>query len=80
MTVTIKYDCNCKEVLLGTLEQGDTFMYKDTLYQVKGLGYKTPTQPANFIVVTELRSGKGERFGLMSRVEPVDIEIVVVRK
>lgn len=80
MTVTIKQDCNCKEVPLLSLEQGDTFLFNDILYQVKGRGYNAPQQPASFFVATDLKSGRGERFSMYTKVEPVDIEITVVRK
>lgn len=80
MTVTIKHDCKCKEVPISSLVQGDTFLYRDRLYQFKGRGFRSPHQQADFFVATALKTGEGERISMFDKVEPVDIEITVVRK
>lgn len=80
MTVIIKHECNCKEVGIHTLEQGDTFLYKDKLYQLKGRGFRTPHTHADYFVATDLKTGVGDKISMYANVEPVDIEITVVRK
>jgi hypothetical protein len=66
------------------LNRGDTFLFNGILYQAIGLrrtaSVNTPHRPASFFVATDLKSGKGERFSIYTKVEPVGIEITVVRK
>lgn len=82
MAVTIKNVEVSKEVIISSLRIGETFLSNGTLYQHKGREYRrlSPLHAESFYVATNLKTGVSVKFTDLTPVEPVDIEITVLRK
>lgn len=79
--ITIENPDNTTE--LRWLNVGECFLFKGALYMYRGVIMKGPLGrevPSDFIVVIKLEDGTTAKMGKHTEVEPVDIEIKVVRK
>lgn len=79
--ITIENPYNTTE--LRWLDVGECFLFKGTLYMYRGVIMKGPLGrevPSDLIAAINLEDGAIAKMGKHAEVEPVEIEIKVVRK
>ena len=62
------------------LSIGDCFIVEDRLLMCMGWVYTANGDRSNCLYVVEMQTGYFRKIGKLTKVEPVDIEIKVVRK